>query len=1012
MGLLVIILLLVGGVIWLLNTDYATRKVNEAIAAQLQAYEAQYHITVGASDIIWTGEAPPLAVSLSDVLLSTLDGEPVVALAHVRVDPSFWRLLLLEFEPKRIILESPQLHIRKSINGFALVGADGAQLRLPNEWLEDSQGDRSSAQNMTGFDIVNGHVIYEDMLQDVRIESSDLQLVWSVSGGVYQLDLAAPMVMNDSQASVMLHASHDVETQQATIEADVQHINPAQICPLFMSCKELPVLDIGLSGKVAVHVDRLSVLKGAAFNLSGTKGNLAFQPHLPENIPLESIEMSAVIDESLTRVMLKKLSMDMGQTSILASGEVKQEGTGYHVNLDGQADMMPVNDLYKYWPEGLAPDSREWTITSIREGMATKGHAKIRLAPKDFEPDYFPDSAIDAYVNVEHSTVNYIEGYPKAEDVTGLVRFTGETMTADVSGKAMGSSVIPQARVYFPNLNAPGTPVEIELSLQSNPSDILDFIAPPRFDFLQRMKVEATKPSGTIDGTIGLAFDAFGGDTPDSGGINWDKVRYEIEAAYADISGLRIDGSYTLKQGAGTFYADNGKLNAAFKGLVNDAPSDLSYRSDHDASDYNIKTTLSMAQLKAMGMPELEQLSGAVRVDASIARRDNAQEINAVIDLQRAGVDLSRLGYEKAAGVPAKLTLKSKGKRVNAARDEVDVAYVSDALNLNGRASLVRESMQIYSLAFDSIRLDKTDVAVAYLNLPDGYQLDVKGNSLDLSRMYGDESSDAATISNFPPIRLNLDVATIYMPEDQSIRQARGFLHCNEQRCEKAELKANLADNASMEMRIYRHNGRRIFSLVSDNAGALMLSFDITDRMKGGTLNISGMYDEAKDGNPLSGKFVIEDFTLLDAPILGRILNMSSLTGLMETLNSKGMSFDKLRTDFVFVRDVATLKNGRAYGPSVGVVADGEINIGTHRLDIEGSLAPAYMINSFIGNIPLIGEVLVGGKGEGMFAINYSVRGDMDDPTVMANPLSVLTPGFTRRFFDIFDSPPDTTAPE
>jgi uncharacterized protein YhdP len=240
----------------------------------------------------------------------------------------------------------------------------------------------------------------------------------------------------------------------------------------------------------------------------------------------------------------------------------------------------------------------------------------------------------------------------------------------------------------------------------------------------------------------------------------------------------------------------------------------------------------------------------------------------------------------------------------------------------------------------------------------------------------------------------------------------KGYLHCNKQRCEKADLRADLAEGATMKLAIFHEGAQRKFLLESGNAGVLLRSFDITDRMQGGSFILSGNYDDGKANNPLDGKLVIEKFTLLDAPILGRILNMGSLGGLFETLSSKGISFDRLRADLVFASDIASVKNGRAAGSSLGITADGEINIGTHRLDLQGSLAPAYLLNSFIGNIPLIGSALVGGEGEGIFAFNYSVKGDMNDPTVMVNPLSVLTPGFTRKFFDVFDTPPDTTKPQ
>jgi hypothetical protein len=73
--------------------------------------------------------------------------------------------------------------------------------------------------------------------------------------------------------------------------------------------------------------------------------------------------------------------------------------------------------------------------------------------------------------------------------------------------------------------------------------------------------------------------------------------------------------------------------------------------------------------------------------------------------------------------------------------------------------------------------------------------------------------------------------------------------------------------------------------------------------------------------------------------------------------------------------------------------------LGPDLLDIQGTIVPAYTLNSIIGNIPLLGSLLLGGEGQGLFAANYRATGSAADPQVSVNPLSALTPGFLRRLF-------------
>jgi hypothetical protein len=77
------------------------------------------------------------------------------------------------------------------------------------------------------------------------------------------------------------------------------------------------------------------------------------------------------------------------------------------------------------------------------------------------------------------------------------------------------------------------------------------------------------------------------------------------------------------------------------------------------------------------------------------------------------------------------------------------------------------------------------------------------------------------------------------------------------------------------------------------------------------------------------------------------------------------------------------------------------VDTNTTKLDMKGVVAPAYALNSILGKIPIIGDIV--GGNEGLIAFNYSVKGTYAEPDVGVNPLSGLTPGFLRGIFGVFD---------
>ena len=79
---------------------------------------------------------------------------------------------------------------------------------------------------------------------------------------------------------------------------------------------------------------------------------------------------------------------------------------------------------------------------------------------------------------------------------------------------------------------------------------------------------------------------------------------------------------------------------------------------------------------------------------------------------------------------------------------------------------------------------------------------------------------------------------------------------------------------------------------------------------------------------------------------------------------------------------------------AAGDAVDGDYDVASGLLDMQGVISPIYIINS-------IGSVLTR-KGEGVIGFNYALKGSAQAPTVSVNPLSALAPVGLR---DIFSTP-------
>jgi hypothetical protein len=242
-----------------------------------------------------------------------------------------------------------------------------------------------------------------------------------------------------------------------------------------------------------------------------------------------------------------------------------------------------------------------------------------------------------------------------------------------------------------------------------------------------------------------------------------------------------------------------------------------------------------------------------------------------------------------------------------------------------------------------------------------------------------------------------LQVKKMLMARDQEIGDLRGSIHVEGTEWRSIVLDGSMGQNASVFAMVKPgEDGQRTVQLSADDAGKFLAAIDLYGDMRGGRLSITGKVDDHSYDQPFTGKANITDFRIVNAPLAAKVLNAASLFGLVDALGGKGISFDKLDGEFTYSRDVLSVSKVAANGAAIGVTANGKIDLGKDEIQVAGSIVPFYALNSVLGNIPILGDLLVGEKGGGLFAPTYTVEGPVEDPDIDVNPLSTIVPGVFR----------------
>ena len=194
------------------------------------------------------------------------------------------------------------------------------------------------------------------------------------------------------------------------------------------------------------------------------------------------------------------------------------------------------------------------------------------------------------------------------------------------------------------------------------------------------------------------------------------------------------------------------------------------------------------------------------------------------------------------------------------------------------------------------------------------------------------------------------------------------------------------------------------FVFESNDMGAALRALDIFDTIQGGRVAVVGTSAGPVPNAPLAARIEARDYILVHAPAMVSLLTVASLAGINDTMKGQGIRFSRLIGAFTLTDGIMETDLLRAFGSEIGLTARGKIDFDESQVDFEGTVVPAYSFNRVLSSIPLLGPILTGREGEGLFAMTYRMTGKLDDPKVDVNPLSALAPGFLRALFSGGDS--------
>ena len=272
----------------------------------------------------------------------------------------------------------------------------------------------------------------------------------------------------------------------------------------------------------------------------------------------------------------------------------------------------------------------------------------------------------------------------------------------------------------------------------------------------------------------------------------------------------------------------------------------------------------------------------------------------------------------------------------------------------------------------------------------------VVGEKFDTTYLLSKLTSDnkSSLLKNFTnDVEINLN--NLITKSKISLNDFHLLGRINKGKFEKLSAKSEFSKTEYLDISLKKdENNKKILEIYSDLPQALLAGYKFFEGVKGGKLLYNSVYDETGSAS----KITIENFKVIKAPAFATLLTLADLGGIADILSGEGMSFDILEINLNNDNKVTTVEEILALGSSVSVHMDGYVEKKSGLVSLSGTLVPAKMLNSLISKIPVVGNILVGGKaGEGVFGVSFKMKGLPGKIKTTVNPIKTLTPRFISR---------------
>ncbi|MCF6214743.1 MAG: DUF3971 domain-containing protein [Emcibacter sp.] len=825
-----------------------------------------------------------------------------------------------------------------------------------------------------------------------------------------------------SQSNIMpidVSLVFDNARKEVVTNLHFSELRPSALVGKVESLSGLSNLDIPAKGNIDFTIDRDFRIPVMTFSISLDEGTINPTEIYPEPLKITSAALSGYVNRSEDTIFLEEISLQLGQTYVSGTGMLYGPTDRPGIAIKADITDLPFADLKTYWPGQFGKGAYDWIAKNIDAGIVHKGNLDVYIEPQMW-PDpqnnespeagiaitqpqgnaSLPADSVTFKFDFKNISAHYLRPMPILRGMSGQAELNLQSFHLKAGGGHIEQLVINKADLLFSDIHIKGKGIaDITLKLEGSLEEILRVIDHEPLGYPSKYGIEQGSITGQATAELSLSF-------PLLKKVRLKDVTFDVKADIHQLSIPKLNDSLGINDGDLQLFVNGDGITAEGNIILNGVAFTANwlenFGNDEDyPTKYIINGFIEGAQWEQLHLPFDPYIEGPVEIDLTLyGKGGSIKKGNGQFNLINSLSNFDPIGWEKPKGkaghVDFDLTFKGDG-RLNIS----NILLQSESLVANLELDMLDDMVTRFFIP--SLIMQDTDIKMLmqwdaekkyYVSTITGKAF----NAASLIDIIMSTGGDEEKVT-LPDFNVNAEIDDLLAKNNVRISKAILSATYRKQDFTHVNLEGNLPENKTVMVNVIPEGDNRKLLFNSDDAGEALRGLGAFNLGVGGDMTLTADMVKHEHGISLGGQARITKFKVIESPGFSKLLDEKKFVKAREELNKGGLSFNNFDMIFRTSSGVMEISNARARGPMLGMTIEGVIDQVYDEMNISGTLIPAYGINSLLSNIPLIGTILTGGKGEGIFAATYSISGPLDNPEIKINPLAVLAPGIFRKIF-------------